>query len=29
VDNCDTDHLAWIASSRAPSPPCVIIKKLS
>jgi hypothetical protein len=20
LDNCDTDHLAWIASSRAPTP---------
>jgi hypothetical protein len=29
LDNCDTDHLAWIAPSRAPTPPDVIIKKLS
>jgi hypothetical protein len=29
LDNCDTDHLAWIASSRAPTPPDVIIEKLS
>jgi hypothetical protein len=29
LDNCDTNHLAWIASSRAPTPPYVIIEKLS
>jgi hypothetical protein len=29
LDNCDADHLAWIASSRAPTPPDVIIEKLS
>jgi hypothetical protein len=29
LDNCDTDHLAWIASSRAPMPPDVIIEKVS
>jgi hypothetical protein len=29
VDNCDADHLAWIASSRAPTPSDVIIEKLS
>jgi hypothetical protein len=29
LDNCDTDHLAWIASSRAPTPPDIIIEKLS
>jgi hypothetical protein len=29
LDNHDTDHLAWIASSRAPTPPDVIIEKLS
>jgi hypothetical protein len=29
LDNCDVDHLAWIASSRAPSPRDVIIEKLS
>jgi hypothetical protein len=29
LDNCDTDHLAWIASSRAPTLPDVIIEKLS
>jgi hypothetical protein len=28
LDNHDTDHLAWIASSRAPTPPDVIIKRL-
>jgi hypothetical protein len=29
LDNCDTDHLAWIASSRASMPPDVIIEKVS
>jgi hypothetical protein len=29
LDNCDVDHLAWIASSGAPTPSDVIIKKLS
>jgi hypothetical protein len=29
LDNCDVDHLAWIASSRSPTPPDVIIEKLS
>jgi hypothetical protein len=29
LDNCYADHLAWIASSRAPTPPDVIIEKLS
>jgi hypothetical protein len=29
LGNHDTDHLAWIASSRAPTPPDVIIEKLS
>jgi ribonuclease HI len=29
LDNCDADHLAWIASSRAPTPPDVIVEKLS
>jgi hypothetical protein len=29
MDNCDADHLAWIASSRAPTPPDVIVVKLS
>jgi hypothetical protein len=29
LDNCDVDHLAWIASSRAPTPPDVIIEKIS
>jgi hypothetical protein len=29
LDNCDTDHLVWITSSRAPTPPDVIIEKLS
>jgi hypothetical protein len=28
LDNCDTDHLAWIASSRAPTLSDVIIEKL-
>jgi hypothetical protein len=29
LDNRDGDHLAWIASSKAPTPPDVIIEKLS
>jgi hypothetical protein len=29
LDNRDDDHLAWIASSRAPTPPDAIIEKLS
>jgi ribonuclease HI len=29
MDNCDADHLVWIASSRAPTPPDVIVVKLS
>jgi hypothetical protein len=29
LDNSDADHLAWIVSSRAPTPPDVIIEKLS
>jgi hypothetical protein len=29
LDNCDTNHLGWIAFSRAPTPPDVFIKKLS
>jgi hypothetical protein len=29
LDNSDADHLAWIASSRAPTLPNVIIEKLS
>jgi hypothetical protein len=29
LDNNDVDHLAWIASSRAPTLPDVIIEKLS
>jgi hypothetical protein len=29
LDNCNDDHLAWIASSRAPTPLDVIIEKLS
>jgi hypothetical protein len=29
LDNCDADHLAWIASSRAPTPSDVIIEKLT
>jgi hypothetical protein len=28
LDNCDADHLAWIASSRAPTLADVIIEKL-
>jgi hypothetical protein len=29
LDNHDTDHLAWIAFSRAPTPLDAIIEKLS
>jgi hypothetical protein len=29
LDNRDVDHLAWIASSRASTPPDIIIEKLS
>jgi hypothetical protein len=29
LDNRNTDHLAWIASSRAPTPSDIIIEKLS
>jgi hypothetical protein len=29
LDNHDADHLAWIASSKAPTPSDVIIEKLS
>jgi hypothetical protein len=29
LDNRDADHLAWIASSRAPTLPDVIIEKLT
>jgi hypothetical protein len=29
LDNHDIDHLAWIAYSRAPTPPDIIIEKLS
>jgi hypothetical protein len=29
LDNCDADHLAWIASSRAPTPSDIIIEKLT
>jgi hypothetical protein len=29
LDNWDADHLAWIASSRVPIPPDVIIEKLT
>jgi hypothetical protein len=29
LDNRDADHLAWIASSRAPTPPDVIVERLS
>jgi hypothetical protein len=29
LDNRDADYLAWIASSRAPTPPDVIIEKLT
>jgi hypothetical protein len=28
LDNRDADHLAWIASSRPPTPPDVIIERL-
>jgi hypothetical protein len=28
LDNRDVDHQAWIASSRAPTPPDVIIERL-
>jgi hypothetical protein len=28
LDNHNADHLAWIASSRAPTPPDVIIERL-
>jgi hypothetical protein len=29
LDNTDADYLTWIASSRAPTPPDVIIEKLT
>jgi hypothetical protein len=29
LDNHDTDHLAWIGSSRLPTPPDVIVERLS
>jgi hypothetical protein len=29
LDNRDADHLAWIASTRAPTPPSVIVEGLS
>jgi hypothetical protein len=29
LDNRDADHLAWIASSRAPTPPYVILERLA
>jgi hypothetical protein len=29
LDNHDTDHLAWIASSRAPTLPDIVIEKLT
>jgi ribonuclease HI len=29
LDNRDADHLTWIASSRAPTPPDVIVEKLT
>jgi ribonuclease HI len=29
LDNHDANHLAWIASSKAPTPPYVIVEKLS
>jgi hypothetical protein len=29
MDNRNVDHIAWIISSRAPTPPDVIIEKLS
>jgi ribosome recycling factor len=28
LDNCDDDHLAWIASSKAPTPSNIVIEKL-
>jgi hypothetical protein len=28
LDNRDADHLAWIASSRAPTPPDIIVERL-
>jgi hypothetical protein len=28
LDNRDVDHLTWIASTRAPTPPNVIIERL-
>jgi hypothetical protein len=28
MDNHDADHLAWIASSRVPTPPDVIVERL-
>jgi hypothetical protein len=28
LDNRDADHLTWIASSRAPTPPDVIVESL-
>jgi hypothetical protein len=29
LDNRNANHLAWIASSRAPTPPDVIVERLS
>jgi hypothetical protein len=29
LDNRDADHLAWITSSRAPTPPDVILERLA
>jgi hypothetical protein len=29
LDNHNADHVAWIASSRAPTPPYIIIEKLT
>jgi hypothetical protein len=29
LDNCNVNHLLWIASSRTPTPPDVIVEKLS
>jgi hypothetical protein len=29
LDNHNADHLAWITSSRAPTPPDVIVERLS
>jgi hypothetical protein len=29
LDNRDADHLSWIASFRAPTPPDVIVERLS